>query len=471
MMVETAELSPGSYQICGGQGASFNAPFIMEHTDARVVVRGWGEFAMLDLAVYLRDFEQVTQAPPPAHIPSIYFKDSDGRCAESERVSSGIENHELRLVTHLWDPAATPYGDYWKFICGLYNDDHLRVMRTARLTRTVRIYTETHCPMGCDFCSSTFQLGDAVASGRQRVHLLSAEDIVRLIRRVRRCHPEVGSIYFNDDNFFLDKRRVRAVAKLLIEERLHDEMVFFGLSRVDNVDLELLKQIRAAGFYMVIYGVESFSERVLGDMEKKVKRIAGKSQAQLSREAVEMTLEAGLIPRVNLILFYPTVRWEDLSLTIRTATDLIRRGAIVDAFCYVEPYAGSLIVNKGYEIESEWVTFESGGREHQIEVPLRILPQDALVREIAAEALQSKPMWVDEFRNRHRWTQGKLPAPADALVSFYSIMRAARDAGLRDGVTTEAIESGIAELMTMESTPATLLRDDPTNTYFDDQSA
>ena len=452
VMHETHEKSPSSLIIAGGQGAAFNpnASFFLENTSAQIVFRGLGEFTMLDA---LTGFENQKLSPEKiAALRAVYYKTPQNKVREGSLLRAGVSYEDLRLISLLWDPRDTPYLDYWDFIKGFYSPEQQKKMRTDKLSRTVRIYTETHCPMGCKFCTSTHLLGDAVVTGVQPLRLLSAADIFRLIKRVREAHPTVGAIYFNDDNFFLSRSRIKELAELIIKEGLQNEVTFFALSRVDNVDPELLALVKKAGFNMLIYGVENFSEHVLEDMNKRVKSKGGKNQSQMSYDAIVSTLKAGLIARMNLILFFPTVTLDDLKITIDKSTELIQRGAIVDAFEFVEPYGGSEMATEldryPYRKESFEILTPAGPKTFHW--PSQVLPRDPEVRSVALEMIKKKPATIAEFEEKFRKQYGweeKLPAPVMALIVFYLIYKEAQKFDNSGRFSTSAIEEAMDYLM------------------------
>jgi radical SAM superfamily enzyme YgiQ (UPF0313 family) len=79
--------------------------------------------------------------------------------------------------------------------------------------------------------------------------------------------------------------------------------------RVNTVDLELLKAMKAAGCTNVGYGVESGSQKILNNMNKK----ATVKQNEL---AITNTLKAGMIPVVQMIYGYPGEDQETIRETL-----------------------------------------------------------------------------------------------------------------------------------------------------------
>ncbi|MBN1596262.1 cobalamin-dependent protein, partial [candidate division FCPU426 bacterium] len=445
VMLETEKINPDLFIFAGGQGAVFNAKFIVENTPARAVTRGVGEFSVLDMAVAFKG----SQIPRAAlqQVKAIHYQDSQGQDRETSLLAAGLSKEDLRLISMLWDPAEAPYRDYWASNEKRYSEADMLVMNTGRHTKTARIYTTSNCPMGCDFCSSTNMYDDAVESGNQKLRLLEARDIIRLIKRLKKTYPELQAVYFNDDDFFASENRVRQVCQALVSEGLNQELTFFALSRTDRVHPDLLRLIRSAGFYMLIYGVESFAGKILHDMEKKLRLRAGKTAVEINRQAILDSLQAGIIPKINLILFYPTTGLDDLKQTIEETMSLMRQGAVVDAYTYVNPFAGAKILAKGHAVESEPAEFETRKGKRTFSFPVRVLPADPLIRDLAAQAVRNKTEIIRQIRAAYQWQGKELLQPVDVLATFQSIYQAAQRYDPSGRFDTQQIENNIHELM------------------------
>ena len=75
------------------------------------------------------------------------------------------------------------------------------------------------------------------------------------------------SFNFNDSNFAINKKRVKAFCEEIIKRNINVSFVAEGV-RVDQVDYELLKLMRRAGFTSIVFGVESGSNSVLRNLKK-----------------------------------------------------------------------------------------------------------------------------------------------------------------------------------------------------------
>jgi anaerobic magnesium-protoporphyrin IX monomethyl ester cyclase len=208
--------------ILGGSHVTFMADEALEHAD--FVARGeGGETIMLELVEALqgeRELESVT---------GLSFR-RDGRTVHNE------------LHERCADLDTLPFPDL-TLIAG-----HERLVHTP-------IMTSWGCPFACNFCSVTAMFG-------RKYRFRSAENVVAEIKEKK---PE--RIFFYDDNFAADKRRLKKLLRLMIDEGL--VMPWGAQVRTDVVrDKELLELMQASGADFVALGLESVNQETLDAFEK-----------------------------------------------------------------------------------------------------------------------------------------------------------------------------------------------------------
>ncbi len=170
------------------------------------------------------------------------------------------------------------------------------------LTSTKRLpafslMTSRGCQYRCTFCDRSV-FGNHVA-----YH--GAEYILSLIRMLRRLGG-TRYIYFEDDNFLLNPELDTLLAKL---REFRPPIEFSCQSRIDSVDDELLRTLRASGCRQIFYGVETGSERLLQAMKKGIR-------VDDVPEVVGKTRSAGIESMALLILGYPGETVESLEETL-----------------------------------------------------------------------------------------------------------------------------------------------------------
>ena len=115
--------------------------------------------------------------------------------------------------------------------------------------------TSWGCPFACNFCSVTAMFG-------RKYRFRSAENVVAEIKEKK---PK--KIFFYDDNFAADKKRLKKLLRLMIDEGI--KVPWGAQVRTDVVrDKELLELMRASGADFVALGLESVNQDTLDDFEK-----------------------------------------------------------------------------------------------------------------------------------------------------------------------------------------------------------
>lgn len=165
------------------------------------------------------------------------------------------------------------------------------------------VMTSRGCPYKCDFCSKPV-FGDVF---RAR----SAANVVDEIEDVLSYGYE--SIFFQDDCFTLDERRVFNICEEILRRGLN--LNWECLSRVDAINLDLLSKMKQAGCRRVFFGIESGNNDVLKIMNKQL-------TIEQAKRAVELTASSGLKTGAFFILGYPSETDRTVLETIRFATSL-----------------------------------------------------------------------------------------------------------------------------------------------------
>lgn len=426
-----SKASPESILIAGGQGASNNYSELLSSTPLDIVVRGFGEKPLLEIAEKFNP--KKTLVEQYSSVLGLYIKDGNRILKTKDEDVYSCEY--FRQISRAFNFNLVDYEKYWNHMGKIYSDDDLEARQIDKIGfRVIRIITATHCPMGCDFCSSSKFLDISIGQ-KQRVLQLSPTDIIYLIKKAVAAHPKAEAIYFNDDNFLFSKERAGKLCDAIIGAKLAN-LSYFCAARVDSADPTLLSKLASANFKLIIYGVESFSNRMLQDMEKK---IDSADPCNITRQAIIETIKAGITPLMNLILFYPTSSIEDLCTTIDSSVDLVQKGARIAVYPYLEAYRGANILSKGYPISDS--NFKLGNTEFS--VPSVIPPINKQVSMIATAALRLKHRYSEYIRKKYQWTDN-LPQTIDGLILFLTIYKLLK-------LPTESIEQAISSVFSQSN--------------------
>jgi anaerobic magnesium-protoporphyrin IX monomethyl ester cyclase len=125
------------------------------------------------------------------------------------------------------------------------------------VSNTFIMFASRGCPFECTFCYRNF--------GRV-VRRTTADALVEHIRYVKEQFG-ANNIAFYDEIFNANRKWVIEIANRLKDE-FPDVYFWIGGARIDLIDEEVLDALKAANFYEVSVGVESFDDRILKEMDK-----------------------------------------------------------------------------------------------------------------------------------------------------------------------------------------------------------
>lgn len=263
--------------VVGGPHASaLPEDILRDIPDVDIVCRGEGEITILEIA----------QSKDLKDISGISYRDGD------EIVSN---------------PARTPHRNIDDFCfparelldMSYYSKENPYVMHGLYL-RSTTIFTSRGCPYNCTFCAGQVASGGVL---RYQSPELVVEEIESLVENYN-----MEGIYFADDMFDADKNRARSICESLIAKKIHKRLRWNAQLRVNTIDRDLLKLMKAAGCVRVDVGFESGSQKTLDVINKRT------TVAQ-NYKAAKMLREAGLQVHANIIVGLPGENMEDLNKT------------------------------------------------------------------------------------------------------------------------------------------------------------
>jgi len=369
-------LLPRAVIVAGGMEATFRPDLMFGLGPFDMVVLGEGERPLIELASRLK------LGQPICGIAGTATLGSDGRIVRLPQRS--LSHDELRDAIFNTPYEKMPYGAYWERLEAAYRVGALptKAAREARLAeiRSVRLITLNYCPMGCTFCSATNFLHESQGEVAP-IARLDAEEALQMIRRIVAAHPRVRTIIFQDDIFVFTKdRRVTPLCEGIIAAKangtLPADLQFISTNRIDAMSVERLEVMRRAGFRVLGFGIESFSQPVLTEFNK----------AQIYRHIQPMldaALGAGITPFLDLILSSPGSSLDDVAETLREAHRWLRRGCEIGMYPYVIPFSGAQFARDPALVPHTVMTERRvAGTAIEWQQAAKILPIDPVVREV-----------------------------------------------------------------------------------------
>ena len=163
------------------------------------------------------------------------------------------------------------------------------------------------CPYDCTFCAGK------VVSGKK----FRKRSVGNVISEIKLLYGAYGIREFHivDDNFTFDKRYAESFLSELEKLNLNISWALPNGIRMENLDIEFLRQMKRTGLYLVSLGIESGSDRVLGLMKKNFK-------SGIVKKVVELINVSGLEAVGFFILGFPGETRNEIEKTIKFSLEL-----------------------------------------------------------------------------------------------------------------------------------------------------
>ncbi len=246
--------NPNLIIIMGNYLATFYSKKILEnYSSIDICVRGEGEQVFAELV------EKLATDANLSDIKGITYR-NDGKIKENPD-HSYIKNLDL-----------LPFPDR-TLIPDMYRNRIGGIDVTKRKFATM--VSSRGCPYSCTFCGCS-----AYSRGIWRTRSVNNifDEIIYLNNQGYR------EILFVDDNFTLNKKRVIKLCRKIKKEKLDISFICDG--RVNNSSIDLLRLMHGSNFEILMYGIESSSQRILNYYKKGI-------TPQMSEIAVKNARKAG----------------------------------------------------------------------------------------------------------------------------------------------------------------------------------
>jgi len=274
---------PEALTILGGPHASMAPEDCLEHTpELDAVVKGEGELTMLELC---RSLEKEKNRNSLETVAGISFK-------LNGHIKTNPPRDPISDLDSLPFPALNliPFENY---------NFTLEVPGHGKLP-AASIVSSRGCPFNCNFCATPVNWG-------RNVRMRSPQNLLNEIESLVQKYG-VRAIFFFDDTFNVNPRRVEEICDLIIERGLN---IFWKCDiKVEGVDKSLLTKMKRAGLFHLSFGLEAGSERVRNEVINK------KINIDDFHHLIKWCHELDIIPNPFFIFSHPTETWEEAQETI-----------------------------------------------------------------------------------------------------------------------------------------------------------
>ncbi|ETR73640.1 MAG: Radical SAM domain protein [Candidatus Magnetoglobus multicellularis str. Araruama] len=194
------------------------------------------------------------------------------------------------------------------------------------------IMTSRGCPSRCNFCDRSV-FGEIYRRRSVDNIMMEIEDVVK--------NHNAREIRFFDDTFTLKRERLVKICSEI--KKFRPKIPWTCLTKVNCVDLDMLKMMYDAGCWQVLYGLESGDDNILKTLGKK-------NTVKQNIQAVQWAREAGLRVRADFLVGTPSETVESLFKTLDFAKKLDIDFAHFNKFI---PFPGTSfyrqLVTEGYQ--------------------------------------------------------------------------------------------------------------------------
>ena len=286
--------------------------------DVDYVVRGEGEITFKEM------LDNLGNEAGLGAVSGIGFK-NNGKMALTQEPSFINDLNSIPFP----DRTFSPYKKYYSL---LSKNFPITTMMTSR-----------GCPYNCIYCE---RMG-------KKFRAVSAE---KVLEEIEHCLSlGIKEIFFHDDTFTIDKKRVFNICELINKRGLKFD--WDARVRVDTVNYDLLSSMKKAGCHRISFGVESGNSRILKNLRKGITLEQVETAFRQCRELKIQTL-------ADFMIGSPGESLQDIIETISFAGKL---GADYAQFSVTTPYPGTDLyreaLSKGVIKSDVWSEFACNPKE------------------------------------------------------------------------------------------------------------
>jgi radical SAM superfamily enzyme YgiQ (UPF0313 family) len=332
--------NPNAVIIIGNSVATSIYKTLLTRTEADVAVMGEGDITIIELLQYIEankgdnDFR---------NIKGISYKDRQGEiCLNEPRPQ--IEN-----ISNL------PFLDFTLFDTEIYIDNSKEQIPESDALiardkiRSLPVNTARGCIANCTFCYHNFR---GYKYRYRSVDSILAE-IAILIKKYN-----LNYIAFSDELSIFSRKRAIELAEAILNSGL--KFFWRGTCRADcftnDDDIEIMKQLKAAGCVGMTYSLESADEEILKAMNKHI-------TVNQFAKTTRLFYQAGITPTTSIVIGYP----EETEETIKKTFDVCADCCIYPSTGYLLPQPGSVMYDyareNGFIGEEEEYLLRMGDRQ------------------------------------------------------------------------------------------------------------
>jgi anaerobic magnesium-protoporphyrin IX monomethyl ester cyclase len=285
------------------------------NSDIDFVVFGEGEISLYELVLAIRSEKNIRE------LRGVGFYDNK----TGEKIIT-----DRQLLDYELDSISCP--DYEGIDMDYYTNASPYAIRGV-FTRSMYLSASRGCPSACTFCVAPELRDFNFASGIKKnagVRLRTPKHLFEEVAFLKEKY-KIDSFYFIDDLFTLDEEMVSGFCELMIKNKMN--LVWGCSSKVNTVDYNSLKHMKAAGCIQLDFGVEKASDEQMHLLKKGTK-------VHEVKEAFKNCHELGIRAFANMLINTPGETEQDLKDTMGLLEEIKPNIVSINIFT---PYPGTEI--------------------------------------------------------------------------------------------------------------------------------
>lgn len=304
------EVSPDIHVFLGGQHPS-GMPGLILNKSIDYLLIGESDHTLIDLLNKINNNEDL--------------KEVEGLVLEENDTIIRTQKKNYPRVEDLPYPAWHLFNleKYWNIGMSDYE------INDGKIKKFMVMITSRGCPHDCYFCTSTLSSGRVF---RER----TIDDVISEIKLYKEKY-NIEEVQFWDDNFFVNKSRLKRLLRELIKEFPGMSFETPSGSEVNALDDEVIELLAKAGFYKIFLAIESPNEDIQkASVDKKVK-------VDRVPSVVKKIQEVGMIAEGSFMVGFPNETKKHIDNTFKVATKF---GLDRISFAIVNPLPGTGLYNE-----------------------------------------------------------------------------------------------------------------------------
>ena len=305
--------------VFGGYHVSFVLEEVRKNPAIDFIIRGEGEYAMLELL----------EALNRGDLQSLEHNNE-----QNSNMVNGIayfDGKKIRLIKfkRILDLDSLPFAMRDERILRHNRMNGLMYPPPSKQVNPALIFSSRGCPFTCTYCVSPNFLGTKVG---YRDPSKVVDEMEYLVRKYG-----TNTFYFTDLTFNLRKDHIVKLANEIIRRNL--DINWYAMFRPNDLDRDTIKLLKMSGCSKIYFGIDSLSEEILRKVKRNIK-------VYKLYDVLSLVWESGIIVRGSLMIGLP---WDTLQLYSETL-EFIKELPIDEIRVSIfSPYPGTEFFEKNKE--------------------------------------------------------------------------------------------------------------------------